>query len=161
MPSPSDPIKRLTTLRRVSDAVFVLSLLGVVAWSIAPTSPQAQHPPELAASADAHLDTTTSSPFNIAAFDRTLWYTPPPPPVVPPPPKPPEMPRLELVGIIRQGDALRAMIVDAADNELRTVAAGDTFGITEILTITDRGVRCRAHDRDFELLLDTGIGGVP
>jgi hypothetical protein len=71
------------------------------------------------------------------------------------------MPRLELVGIIRQGDILRAMIVDAGDNELRTVSAGDTFGITEVLTITDRGVRCRAHDRDFELLLDDGTGAVP
>jgi hypothetical protein len=141
--------------------MVVVSLLVVIAWSIAPTSPQAQHPPELAAPDDTHLETTISSAFNIAAFDRTLWYTPPPPPVVPQPPKPPEMPRLELVGIIRQGDSLRAMIVDAADNELRTVAAGDTFGITQVLAVTDRGVRCRAHDRDFELLLDAGTGAVP
>jgi hypothetical protein len=71
------------------------------------------------------------------------------------------MPRLELVGIIRQGETLRAMIVDTADNELRTVASGDTFGITQVLTVTDRGVRFRAHDRDFELLLDAGTGAVP
>lgn len=161
MPSPSDPIRKLTTLRRVTDTLVVVSLLVVIAWSIAPTSPQVQHPAELAASDDAHLETTIRAAFNIAAFDRTLWYTPPPPPVVPPPPKPPEMPRLELVGIIRQGDTLRAMIVDTADNELRTLAAGDTFGITEVLTITDRGVRCRAHNRDFELLLDAGMGAVP
>lgn len=140
---------------------IVLTMMGVVGWSIAPISQQAQRPSEFAASADAHPDAPSISPFNIAAFDRTLWYTPPPPPVVPQPPKPPDMPRLELVGIIRQGDSLRAMIVDAADNELRTVATGDTVGITEILTITDRGVRCRAHDRDFELLLDAGTGAVP
>jgi hypothetical protein len=71
------------------------------------------------------------------------------------------MPRLELVGIIRQGDLLRAMIVDTADNELRTVDAGATFGVTEVLAISDRGVRCRAHGRDFDLLLDAGNGAAP
>lgn len=148
-------------IRRLTDAVVFISLIGVVIWFIAPISQQTQQPPKLTSTNDAQLETTSSSPFNIAAFDRTLWYTPPAPPVVPPPPKPPEMPRLELVGIIRQGDALRALIVDAADNELRTVSAGDTIGDTEILTITDRGVRCRAHARDFELLLDGRTGGVP
>lgn len=161
MPSPSDPIKRLTTFRRAIDVAIVLTLMGVVGWSIAPISQQAPQPSDFAASADAQPVASSNSQFNITAFDRTLWYTPPPPPVVPQPPKPPEIPRLELVGIIRQGDSLRAMIVDTADNELRTVAAGDTFGITQVLAVTDRGVRCRAHDRDFELLLDAGTGAVP
>lgn len=149
-------------LRRVTDAVVAVSLLGVIGWSIAPTLQHTEPPSELTGLVAAtHPDAPSSSPFNIAAFDRTLWFTPPPPPVVPQPPKPPDMPRLELVGIIRQGDSLRAMIVDAADNELRTVAAGDTFGITQVLAVTDRGVRCRAHQRDFELLLDAGTEAGP
>jgi hypothetical protein len=161
LPSPSDPIHRLTTLRRVTDAVVAVALLGVAAWAIVPGRPRFEQPSESIAASAAQADAPNSPTLDTAAFDRALWFVPPPPPVMPPPPKPPEMPRLELVGIIRQGDTLRAMIVDAADNELRTVAVGDAFGVTEVLGITDRGVRCRAHGRDFDLLLDSGTGAAP
>lgn len=146
-------------LRRATDAVVVVGLLGVIGWTIAPTADPDERLPETASAPGAGTGPTGRSTLDTAAFDRVLWFVAPPPPAIPPPPKPPEMPRLELVGIIRQGDALRALIVDAADHELRTISAGDTIGVTEVLEITDRGVRCRAYGRSFELLLDGGSGG--
>ncbi len=148
-------------LRRVIDAAVIVSLLGVIGWSIAPPHRHTEPPSEQTRSATTNTHARGGAPLDVAAFDRTLWHTPPPPPVLPPPPKPPEMPRLELVGIIREGDTLRAMIADAAGSELRIVSAGDTFGVTRILAVTEGGVRCRAHERDFELLLDAATGGVP
>lgn len=91
--------------------------------------------------------------FPVAAFDRTLWYVPPTPVVVTPP-RPPEMPRLELIGILREGDGYRAMIVDPATNEIRGVSDGDNLGITRIVSISENRVRCEAHGVPFEISLE-------
>ncbi len=161
MSSPSDPIRKLATARRAAHAAIALTLLGVAGWAAMPLkSPGDQPEQRTALAAGADRSARTVSAFDAGAFDRTLWYVPPPAPPAPPPPKPPEMPRLELVGILRGGE-LRALIVDGADNELRTVSVGDAFGVTEILAITETGVRCRAHGREFELSLDHTNGGPP
>lgn len=91
--------------------------------------------------------------FPVGVFDRTLWHEPPAPVVVTPP-KPPEMPRLELVGIRAGTDGLRAMIYDPATEELHTIGAGDTIGVTRVLTVVPGVVVCEAHGQRFELRLD-------
>lgn len=92
----------------------------------------------------------------MAAFDRNLWYVPPPPVVPPPEPRPPELPRLDLLGIMHQGDGFSAMIIDQADNEIRRVSGGDRFGVTRVVAITESSVHCEAHGVAFELTLEGG-----
>lgn len=85
-----------------------------------------------AASAQIHED-----PFNVAAFDAPIWLQPPPPPTPeiaakPAPPPPPSLPppaplKLELLGIIREGDSYRAVIYDPDTDKVAVLAAGDTL----------------------------------
>lgn len=145
-------------LRRGIDVAVLITLLGSFWWALTPFGESERQPSEGVAMSGPEAGPTKRATLDVSAFDRVLWFVAPPPATVLPPPKPPEMPRLELVGIIRQGGTLRAMIVDADDQELRILSAGDAIGVTRILEITDNSVRCQAHGRSFELLLDVAGG---
>jgi len=135
------------------DALLVVAVMVAIGWAVRPIR---EDDPTGRARENTPAMTQTVVPadgFPVAAFDRTLWYVPPTPVVVTPP-RPPEMPRLELIGILREGDGYRAMIVDPATNEIRGVSDGDDLGITRIVSVSESRVRCEAHGVPFELSLE-------
>jgi hypothetical protein len=87
-------------------------------------------------------------PVDLAAFNAPLWVAPPPPPapapVVAAPPKPPL--KLQLIAIVREGEARKAAIYDPDQDRLFIVGKGDSVAgrvIEEVrasdLTLTDNG----------------------
>lgn len=154
MSSPSDPIRRLSRLRRFIDTVGVMVIAVVLVWALWPAVESTEASTVTGSTPGTPLQTPPAkAEFPVGVFDRTLWHEPPAPVMVTPP-KPPEMPRLELVGIRAGTDGLRAMIYDPTTEELHTIGAGDTMGVTRVLTVEPGVVVCEAHGQRFELRLD-------
>jgi hypothetical protein len=71
--------------------------------------------------------------LDVAAFDVPVWLTPPPPPLPPPAvevaAKPSALPplKLELLGIIREGNTYRAVVYDPDTDKVAVVGSGDTL----------------------------------
>jgi hypothetical protein len=90
------------------------------------------------------------APLDLAAFNAPLWVAPPPlpppAPVVAAPPKPPL--KLQLIAIVREGEARKAAIYDPDQDRLFIVGKGDSIAgrvIEEVrasdLTLTDNGAK--------------------
>lgn len=154
MSSPSDPLRVLVTARRWIDGVVALGTIAVGVWAFAPLGPGATSFTGTAQEPVEDAEGVVSSGLPLAAFDQALWYVPPPPPAVVPPPRPPEMPRLELIGIVRQGDAFQAMIADPAEDRIHSVTDGDRFGVTRVVSVSHNAAHCEAHGVAFQLTLD-------
>lgn len=153
MSSLNDPIRAARRTRAAVDAITAIGVVTLGCWSMAPLAidPGASRvsatvPPPVE-------ETERIDAFPVAVFDRTLWHVPPVPVVVVPP-KPAELPRLELIAIAREGEGFRALIADAADGEIHSVAPGDGFGVTSILAVEERQVECEAQGVQFRLTLE-------
>jgi hypothetical protein len=151
--SPNDPIRTARRVRRAVDTVTVLGVVALGYWSMA-SLPNEQGVSGLSVAVPSPVEEKEPvDDFPIAVFDRTLWYVPPVPVAVTPP-KPPELPRLELIAIARDGEGFRALIADAADGEIRTVAPGDGVGVARVLAVEERQVAFEAHGIQFRLTLE-------
>ena len=80
---------------------------------------------------------TQRPPLRLAVFDAALWTLDPPPPAptAPPPPL-----RLQLVGMVRDAGALKAVIYDPDTDELTVVAEGTRIGPRTVTRIDEAGV---------------------
>ena len=147
-------MQRLAFARRLLIGVAALGVSGALAWALWPVSTVPLTPRPLASlGVGATAVPDPSAEFRVAAFSADLWHEPPEP-VIQVAPKPPEMPKLELVGILGSGQGRRAIVQDNDAGELRTVSAGDGFGATTVLGIDADRLRCEAHGIAFELRLD-------
>jgi hypothetical protein len=102
-------------------------LVPLSVWALWPDA--ARHPAVATLPAAAKPQTSqpmpVRPPLRIAAFDAPLWTLDPPPAV---PPAPPTLLRLQLVGMVREGNTLKAVIYNQETDELVVVAPGERVG---------------------------------
>ena len=78
--------------------------------------------------ADAVADLPPPVPLDVKAFETPVWtIAAAPQPLAPPPPPPPAPPplKLQLIGIIKEAEAYKAVIYDPDTNKLFVVASGE------------------------------------
>jgi hypothetical protein len=126
--TPSLPLTALdhsrASTRRVLVAGAICTTVAGV-WALwLPTRPAL-----MLTESDTRVASTESPPppLDLAAFDTPVWTIAEPIKVAaaPPPPPPPPPLRLQLLGIVREGDAYKAVLYDPDSNKVRVVAAGE------------------------------------
>jgi hypothetical protein len=144
----------------LSRAVMLAVFAGLAWWAVAPVrGPGVAHHdvpplPEAAPIQVAVLDT--------AAFRAPLWVSPPAPPPAPAPPPPPPPLRLQLLAVVLEGGAYRAVLYDPDTDRVLVASEGQTVSGRTLERVSARGVRVRdqAGVRVLALRQD-GTGVVP
>jgi len=123
-PSPRALDRSRASTRRVLVTGTALCLIAAL-WAVWPSA----RPALMLTEPDTRVASTESPPppLDLAAFDTPVWTIAEPIKVAaaqPPPPPPPPL-RLQLLGIVREGDAYKAVLYDPDSNKVRVVAAGE------------------------------------
>ena len=153
MSSRSDSVRSLRRSRLRIDTVGCAAAVACLWWAGGPLERTEPAVSVVAAGAESATSHGAEADFPVSVFDRTLWHVPPAPVIVEAP-RLPDMPRLGLLGVMRNGDGFRAMIVDLPSGEIQSVSAGDAFGVTRVVAVGATVVRCEAHGVPFELSLE-------
>ena len=112
--------------RRVALLCGVIVLTGA-GWALLPGGPGPIEAPSLEF-AGAQVDRPIVAPLDFKAFQTPVWTIAaapqPPTPAAPPPPPPPPL-KLQLIGIIKEDQAYKAVLYDPDTNKLFVVASGE------------------------------------
>ncbi len=148
---------------RIASAV---ALLGSCLWAFWPLGPSRLGVPEIGVAAEAPAE-PASPVLDVAAFNAPLWVAPPtqppPPPapsVVATPPPPPPL-KWQLLAIVREGDAYKALVYDPDADKVLTLAEGDHAGPRRVARITPTSVDVRDGAGVRTLALREQAGGRP
>lgn len=106
--------------------------LPLLVWSLWSVAPRPLPAPTTATANGAQAAPIARPALRIAAFDAPLWTLDPPPLVSPTPPAPL---RLQLVGIVRDGSTLKAVVYNQETEELAIIAQGESIGTRSITKI--------------------------
>ncbi|GMV25105.1 MAG: hypothetical protein AMXMBFR58_11360 [Phycisphaerae bacterium] len=122
-------------------------------------------PVEVTAQGPQETEPPPAPPLDLAVFDGPIWLAPPPPttpaevaakPAPPPPPL-----KLELLGILREGDSFKAVVYDPDTDKVAVLSAGDTLAGRTINAVTADTVAIKdgAGTRTLTLKQAGGTGG--
>lgn len=144
-------------------AGLCVAVCGV--WAFMPLESARVEAPEVTVSSAAAGDAVPRA-LDLSAFNAPLWFAPPPPPTKvaesssPPPPPPPL--KWQLLAIVREGGALRALVYDPDTDKVIVLGEGDQSGPRRIarVTPTSLDVRDGAGVRTLALR-DAAQGGHP
>jgi hypothetical protein len=144
-------------------AGMCVAVCGV--WAFAPLESARVEAPELTVSSAAASEAAPRA-LDLSAFNAPLWFAPPPPPTkvaesASPPPPPPPL-KWQLLAIVREGHALRALVYDPDADRVIVLGEGDQSGPRRIarVTPTSLDVRDEAGVRTLALR-DAAQGGRP
>ena len=134
---PLDALRRRTQRGIIVCGGLVLLAAAFCFWPVSIEPLQA--PSQPAADQAAIAARPNLPPLDIAPFDAPVWLAPPAPPPVevaakPTPPPPPL--RLELLGIVRENDAYKAVVYDPDTDKVTVLASGDTLAGRTVGNIT-------------------------
>lgn len=153
---------RASSRRRVITRVAIACLIVLLGlWAFRPLP----HSLGGAAVPEERVEVGLAAPLALdqAAFSAPLWVVPAPPaaPAPPPPPPPPPPPiRWQLLAVVVDGAAPRALIYDADSNRVVSLAAGDALGPRRVTRVGRRSVDVRDSAGERTLTLGAEGGGV-
>lgn len=165
--APLDPLSVLTRRTRRGLVTCASLTLCAALFAVWPVSVDPITPPE----SIGPINTISSKPvmiaLDVAAFDVPVWLAPPPPPVVelaakPAAPSPPPPPlKLELLGIIREGNAYRAVVYDPDTDKVAVVGSGDSLAGRKVdrVSVDALAIRDASGIRTLTLKGPPGNGG--
>lgn len=137
-------------------------MLGVVAlgacatWALAPLRQPIVGPIDLAFDEPGPgLPASPVTAIDVESFARpVLWNPKQAPQIAPAAPAPPAPLRLQLVGIIRDGDHLQAALYDPDEDRLLIVSSGQTIKGFQVITITAGTVELSSGHSTHQLRLE-------
>ncbi|HYE63787.1 MAG TPA: hypothetical protein VD997_17480 [Phycisphaerales bacterium] len=128
MAEPSPTADPLVASRRSTRRVALLAGLAILVaagWALyLPTLDAPESPTLASAAAPAE---TPAPPLELAAFQTPVWTVAEPikEAAAPPPPAPTPPLKVQLIGILKEGDSYKAVLYDPETNKVQVVAAGE------------------------------------
>ncbi len=164
-----DPLLALQRRTRRASAVCAGVVLLAAMYALWPVTIEPVSVPTPLSSDSESLAAGEASgpvPLDLAAFETPLWLAPPPPPpteiAAKPPPPPPPL-KLELLGILREGESYRAVVYDPETDKVTVLSSGDTLAGRTVGRITAETVAIKDGAGTRTLTLKTeakpGAGG--
>ena len=141
--------------------VGAVAVISGAAWVLlAPAAKPISAPTfDLAAKEDA----TTQPPLEIVAFQTPVWTIAlpeaPKEAAAPPPPPPPPL-KVQLIGIMKEGDLYKAVLYDPDTNKVRVVETGDDVQGRRVELVAMDNVRIR-NGASTQTLVLKNQGGTP
>ena len=136
---------------------ILIAPAAAAAWGLWPLRPLEVSRGESVAPARPSGETALAA-LDTDAFRAPLWVAPPAPPAPPAPAAPPAPLRLQLLAVVHEGAAYRAMLYDPDSDKLMVVGEGEKAGARTVEKVTASGVQIRdaAGVRALALRQDQG-----
>lgn len=160
-----DPLVTLRKRTRVAALAGTAATVLAGVYALWPVSIEPLPAPvEVTAHSPAQMDPPPAPPLDLAVFDGPIWLAPPPATPAPsgvaakPSPPPPPL-KLELLGILREGDSFKAVVYDPDTDKVAVLSAGDTLAGRTINAVTADTVAIKDGAGTRTLTLKQAGGG--